>query len=132
MAKLPTKTSKTPPIPTKPDTRSEIRAQSWTGPLPPPQALEHFNHIIPGGAERILAMAEKEQAYRITSDGQALTAGIREGKRGQYLGATIAILAIVGAVLNIYLGGYWPVSCALVGVPILGVVQAIVRGRNAE
>lgn len=33
--------------------------EAYSGPLPDPRTLEHYNMIIPGAAERILIMAEK-------------------------------------------------------------------------
>lgn len=37
---------------------SVVTAQTWVGPLPPPNALEAYEKILPGAADRILAMAE--------------------------------------------------------------------------
>ena len=37
---------------------------SYQGPLPPPEDLEQYNQTLPGAAERILSMAEKEQQIR--------------------------------------------------------------------
>ena len=107
-------------------------SQSWSGPLPPPAALEKFNDIIPGGAARILEMAEREQAHRIKFEQHALDAEVKADSRGQYLGTTIAALAIIGAIVNVALSGHWQVSCALVGVPVLGVVSAIIQGRSSK
>lgn len=39
-------------------------AASYSGPLPPPGMLEHYNNIVPGAAERILSMAEKQSEHR--------------------------------------------------------------------
>jgi len=103
--------------------------QEWTGPLPPPAALERFNQIIPNGAERILAMAEKEQAHRIEYDKTGLPATIRESRRGQYLGAIISLVAVLGAIYTAHIGAHWSIPVALVGVPVLGLVRAIVRPR---
>ena len=33
-----------------------------SGPLPPPEMLKRYNDALPNGAERIMAMAEREQA----------------------------------------------------------------------
>lgn len=41
-----------------------IQQSSWSGPLPPPQALHEFDQVVPGGAERIMAAWEKETAHR--------------------------------------------------------------------
>ena len=56
--------------------------ENWSGPLPPPAALESFNRIIPGGAERILAMAEKEQGHRVELEKSQLAGAIKEARRG--------------------------------------------------
>ena len=39
-------------------------SSSFSGPIPPPALLQKYNEIIPNGAERILAMAEKQSAHR--------------------------------------------------------------------
>ena len=40
-------------------------AATYSGPLPPPAQLEHYERILPGAAERILAMVETEQRARL-------------------------------------------------------------------
>lgn len=37
---------------------------AYSGPIPPPESLEKYEQVVPGSAERILAMAEKEQEHR--------------------------------------------------------------------
>ncbi|WAR43739.1 DUF2335 domain-containing protein [Methylomonas rapida] len=44
---------------TRTDTKVSV---GWSGPLPPPAALEQFDTIIENGAERIFKMAEAEQS----------------------------------------------------------------------
>lgn len=102
----------------------------WAGPLPPPEALSQFNNIVPNGAERIFRMTEEQQASRIHIERTGLQAAIAEAKRGQLLGASISIVAIVGAILSVYLGSHWLVSAMLVGVPIMGLAKAIVDSRS--
>ena len=80
-----------------------------------------------GGAARILSMAEQEQAHRIANESQALKAQIADGKRGQWLGAGIALVAVGGAVWIGISGADWRVAVALVSVPVLGMIQAIAR-----
>lgn len=108
----------------------QVQLQQWSGPLPAPADLEKFNQIIPNGAERILAMSEKEQAHRIGYESTGLAATIRESRRGQYLGAIVSGAAIGGAIYTAYIGVYWAIPVSLVGVPILGIVRAIVRPRQ--
>ncbi|MGH8291473.1 MAG: DUF2335 domain-containing protein [Steroidobacteraceae bacterium] len=113
------------------ETQAVLQSEQWVGPLPPPAALAQFEQIIPGGAERILRMTEQEHAHRLSQEQEGLRADIKDSRRGQWFGAIIAFSAIVGAVVNATLGGPWQASVALVGVPLLGVVQAFIRGRDS-
>ena len=89
--------------------------QEWRAPLPPPAVLAHYNDIIPNGADRVMAMAER-----------ALAADIDDRRRGPWLGATVSILAIVCSVVTVALGASPLVSVAFLGVPVLGIVNALV------
>ncbi len=91
----------------------------WSGPLPPPAELERIDQIIPGGADRLLRMAEQEQIHRI-----------EDAKRGQYLGWSLAAGAVVAAASVSLCHGPWQVCVALVGIPVLGAVQALIQGRK--
>jgi hypothetical protein len=91
------------------------------GPLPPPSELEKIDQIIPGGADRLLRMAEKEQAHRI-----------EDAKRGQYLGWSLAAGAVIAAAAVSLCHGPWQVSVALVGIPVLGAVHALIQGRKEK
>ena len=114
----------------QPQQTRQISLQQWSGPLPSPADLERFNHIIPDGAARILAMAEKEQHHRVQYETTGLDATIKEARRGQFLGAFISVAAVAGAVYTASIGAPWFVSAALVGIPVLGLVTAIVRPRS--
>ncbi len=103
--------------------------EHWSGPLPPPAALEHFERIIPDGAARILSMAEAEQAHRMTLEQSAQAAMIRDKLRGQWMGAIVAALSIFGAVTTAIFGGHWAVSVAMVGIPLAAIVRALIAGR---
>jgi hypothetical protein len=105
--------------PTRPIT--SIISAHWSGPLPPPAELEKIDQIIPGGADRLLRMAEKEQSHRI-----------EDAKRGQYLGWSLAAGAVIAAALVSLCRGPWQVSVALVGIPVLGAVQALIQGRKEK
>ncbi|MDP2821706.1 MAG: DUF2335 domain-containing protein [Sulfuritalea sp.] len=111
-------------------------AQNWSGPLPPPEALARFDQIIPNGAERILRMTEQEQAHRLAAESAALNANIQanreaqaQAKTGQFAGAIVSILAILSAIASAWLGAHPTVSIALVSVPILGMVKALIGTR---
>jgi uncharacterized membrane protein len=49
-----------------PDVVERIVAAAWhySGPLPTPEMLRGYDSVVPGAAERIVAMAEREQGHR--------------------------------------------------------------------
>lgn len=111
-----------------------VVAQSaqWSGPLPPPEALQKFNEVIPGGAERILKMAELEQRHRFEREGQALVAAVSDTKRGQWLGAVVAVVAIGGAVAAAFAGAHWSIPVALVSVPVMAMIRALIVAKGPQ
>jgi uncharacterized membrane protein len=107
------------PGPTRPI--ASIISTRWSGPLPPAAELEKIDQIIPGGADRLLHMAEKEQMHRID-----------DARRGQYFGWSLALGAVIAAALVSLCHGPWQVSVALVGIPVLGAVHALIQGRKEK
>ena len=105
-------------------------SQQWSGPLPPPAALEHFNAILPNGAERIVSMVEREQAHRLGLESALLKATAGDTKRGHWLGGAISLASIAAATWTAYIGAHPTVSIALVGLPIAVLVQAIIRSKS--
>ncbi len=43
---------------------SQQTTVEFRGPLPPPEILQAYNKALPNGAERIVAMAERQSAHR--------------------------------------------------------------------
>lgn len=109
-----------------------MQQMQWSGPLPPPAALEKFNEIIPNGADRIVKMAEAEQLHRHEYEKHGMVATASEARHGQFLGALVSCLAIGSAAYTSSIGAHWAVSAALVGIPVLGLVRAIVRPRGPK
>lgn len=112
------------------DSQQGLVSQQWAGPLPPPGALAQFDTIIPNGAERIMAMVEREQQHRIDQEAAILEATIRDTRRGHWLGGAVSVLALVGCVFSVYLGAHPAVSVALVSLPVVAIIQAIVRSKS--
>ena len=114
------------------------------GPLPAPEDLQRYDQLLPGAAERIIKMAEMEQQHRHVQESKAISSElttreilqatekvridgvIHSDRRGQYLGATVSVLAILGAIYTAESQPY--VAAALVGLPILGIVKALRNG----
>lgn len=77
-----------------------LRAESFSGPLPPPAILERYDQLVPGAAERILAMAERQAAHRQSLEQTVVTGNALAQRRGQVFGFVLAIAALaVGGLL---------------------------------
>jgi hypothetical protein len=113
-------------IPTPHDPLSSLQDGSIS-----PATLEQLERLHPGSAERVLKMAETQQAHRIEQERALLAARITQRQLGQWVAATAAVGGIVAAVLTAHLGGPGPlVPLALVGVSILGIVQTLRIARE--
>lgn len=72
-----------------------VHQEAYQGPLPHPDLLVKYEEIIPGSAERILSMAEKEQRHRHQLENEVIKKEIAQKGRGLYFGFTLALLIIV-------------------------------------
>jgi uncharacterized membrane protein len=105
---------------------------TWSGPLPPPGALQQFNDIIPDGADRIMRMVEAEQAHRIGHEAERLGVMARDTRRGHWIGGIISVSSIGGAVACVALHAPAAVSIAMVGIPVLGMIRVIVSSKTSK
>lgn len=86
-----------------------IKSAYHSGPVPSPQALQQYNDILPGLADRLVTMAEKEQS-------------IRAGETRHFSwNVTLKVFASVIVSLAMVLGG---VYCAIIGEPTVGGIIA--------
>lgn len=79
--------------------------QHYSGPLPHPEALAQYDQIVPGAAERIIQMAEKEMAHRHETENTMTKSAIRT----TYLGIVFAFLSVLvlsGSVLYALYKGF--------------------------
>jgi len=74
------------------------------GPLPPPHLLARYNDVIPGGAERMLAMAERQSAHRESMEAQVVKGNLARQREGAYFAFILAFLTICGGIFLLYSG----------------------------
>lgn len=82
-----------------------VHQEAYQGPLPHPDLLKKFDEIVPGAAERILLMAEKEQNQRhqlevkiVENDGIIFKEEIKLKRRGLLCAFILAFLIIIGGI----------------------------------
>ena len=66
-------------------------AQHFSGPLPPPDVLVRYNDAVPNGAERIIAMAERQAEHRMGLEKRVITADIWRSYVGVVAGLIVAL-----------------------------------------
>jgi uncharacterized membrane protein len=82
----------------RPNTTIELTQQfaSFSGPLPHPNILARYNEVIPNGAERIMAMAERQAIHREALETQVVTGNVASQARGTHYAFAICMVCILG------------------------------------
>jgi uncharacterized membrane protein len=82
----------------------QIEEKISVGPLPPPEVLREYEETLPGSAERIISMAERQARHRQELEKVAVKAGARDSLLGLIFGLIIGLAAILGGVFIAYSG----------------------------
>ena len=147
-----------PPIQQKPDedhvqvcdpqlveciTQKISEERLYSGPIPPPEHLDHYEKVLPGAADRILSLAEGEANHRRKLEKQALDIDTviahREKNQiagGQWFAFIITLCFIGSGSFLIYTGKSIP-GTILSMMGLVGIVSAFLkkdtpREENAE
>lgn len=81
-----------------------VQLNTFSGPLPPPEALARYNDIEPGMADRIVRMAEHQAEHRQRMESAVITGNIRAEARGQHYGLAISLIVVLGSLWLISTG----------------------------
>jgi uncharacterized membrane protein len=114
----------------QPQQHIQVVSQDWSGPLPPPAALEEFDRIVPGAAERIFAQFEAEGTHRRDLEQRQSRFVVRDVHIGQFLAGLFALSGLSVAALAIWFNAPW-VATIIGGGTIGPIVYAFLR-KTAE
>lgn len=106
-----------------------VRTAAYSGPLPPASEFARYESVLPGAADRILAMAEKEQEFQIEQARRALEHECRNRDRGQWFGF-VSLLAVLGCGFGLAWLGAYKIAGTLFAVAIGAVLAAFILGRD--
>jgi uncharacterized membrane protein len=107
-----------------------VVSEQFSGPMPHPKHLAAYDQILPGAAERILGMAEKNLKHNIDSNAKILDAEIDDTKRGMYLGFVALALLICGAFGALFVTESEVVPGLFLTAVAIGAVGVFVKGRK--
>lgn len=107
----------------------DLRVAQFRGPLPPPAVLEQYDHVLPGTAERILRMAEQEQAAGRDLASKVVEVTATETRRGQHFGFAAALAALSVTAFLGYLGHAFAAG-VVGGTTVVGLSTVFAVGRR--
>ena len=81
-----------------------MRQESFSGPLPPPAMLAEYDKVLPGGAERLVKMAESQIAHRQDIERTVIRSNARAQVLGQVFAFILSFCVICGGLFLIYQG----------------------------
>lgn len=76
-----------------------MQSESFEGPIPSPAVLKEYEVILPGAADRIISMAEKQSEHRMSLEKKAIGGQVDQNKRGQLFAFILAVICIIAAFL---------------------------------
>jgi len=110
---------------------SRVVTKHHEGPLPPPEYMASYNQHIPDGANRIMALAEKQADHRMAMERQIVTSQLKQSARGQVFGLLIGIFGIVSGAI-VALQGHDVVGGGIAGLTVISLVYAFISGQRSQ
>jgi uncharacterized membrane protein len=118
------------------NTNSQISFQKaelkhYSGIIPSPEMMEHYERIQPGFANRILIMAEEEGADR-RENTKKIIRGSLINERMSMMFALISVLVVGYLAYLCIIGGAYGYASAIVCTVMVGVIGAFMFKRSAN
>jgi uncharacterized membrane protein len=81
-----------------------ITAQHFSGPLRPPEMLRRYEELLPGSADRVISMAERQSAHRQNLEKTVVDSNCTNERLGMILGFIMCVLAISAGTYSVIKG----------------------------
>jgi uncharacterized membrane protein len=92
-------------------------SSSFSGPIPPPHILKQYDEAIPGGANRVVEMAEKQSEHRRILEAKVVESDINRSRLGLLAGFIITL--VVGGIV-VAMNGEPAAGATIAGIPTAG------------
>lgn len=100
-----------------------------TGPLPSPDAVQRYEQVLPGAADRIMKLIESQAEHRMDMETSLVEGALRTERLGQVFGLSIVVL--VFAVSAWLIDGGHGISGTVLGVTdLVALIAVFLRGRG--
>ena len=104
---------------------------SWEGPLPPPQTLEGYERVVPGSANRILQLVERQSEHRMEMEKALIDGDSRRSYLGLIAGFLLSGVVIGGGIFLVATDHDWA-GASMIGVSLVGLASVFVYGSRGR
>lgn len=104
---------------------------AYRGPVPPPQLLREYDEVVPGAADRILAMAEMQTMHRVDLEATVVKGDSRRSWVGLWLGFALCLGVLVAGVAVCF-GGSPTAGAAIITTTIVSLAGIFVYGQTSR
>ncbi|MEY8283230.1 DUF2335 domain-containing protein [Lachnospiraceae bacterium 50-23] len=104
----------------------EMIQGEFSGPIPPPNIIEGYEKVLPGSADRIISMAERQSEHRQKMELKMINAESRDGLLGVVFAFMLGLGCIIAAVIMVFLvpQNAGAIAGALLGVTGIGSITS--------
>lgn len=82
---------------------AKLAGSSFSGPIPPPEIIRGYDEVVPGAAERIISMAERQSEHRQKMEEIMIRAESRDGLLGICFAFALGLGCIIVAAIVVIL-----------------------------
>lgn len=82
---------------------AKVMQSEFSGPIPPPNMIKGYEAILPGAADRIMTMAEKQSSHRQEMERKIVSTESRDSLLGILFAFTLGIGCIVASIVIVVL-----------------------------
>jgi uncharacterized membrane protein len=124
----------------EPQTALEVlhQQQLWSGPIPSPADLQHYEAVHAGLAERIVAMAERQidlvqtqQEHRVELEDMHVRGLNRRADVGLWMAFLLALVVLLGGMFLVY-EDHDTAGTAIITIDLVGLVGVFIYGRRDQ
>jgi uncharacterized membrane protein len=108
-----------------------MSAEYYAGPVPHPSIVEGWEQVCPGAADRILRMAERQQAHRQEIELDVVTSNTKAQRRGTTYGFILAMTAVLGGIFLIHEGKEVTGIVSIIGA-LASLVGVFIYGKKKQ
>lgn len=109
-----------------------VVSEQFSGPMPHPRHLRQYEDVLPGSAERLMAMAEEALNHNTNMSNKVVEAEIADAKRGMRFGASLFALLIACAFASLFVTESEVVPGLFLGAAAIGAIGAFIKGRSGS